>query len=348
MKARRLGSQGLMAPPMGLGCMGMTAFYDAAQDEAQEQLSLKTIDKALELGINFLDTAWIYQNKVSGKTNEELVGKAIKKHGREKFIIATKFGVEFAADMTPVPHMGRPEHVRRHCEDSLRRLGTNYIDLYYMHRMDSTTSIEETMEEVKKLIAEGKVKYVGLSECTAAELRAAHAVQPITAIQASSPQSTCAQMEWSLQTRDIEAEIVPTARELGVAIVPYSPLGRGMLSQKFKSRDDIQATDMRRFNPRFNEENFDANYQNALKIKAVADRKGCTPAQVALAWLLNQGNDVFPIPGTKSPERMEASENAGAVNVILTPEDLEELSNVDEGKVLRPALAFTVIIDHLL
>ncbi|EKX35269.1 hypothetical protein GUITHDRAFT_79953 [Guillardia theta CCMP2712] len=321
MELRPLGSQGLMAPPMGLGCMGMTAFYDVNHDE-HEEISLRTLDRALELGVNFL----VSKGFASCGRNEELVGKAIKKHGRDKFIIATKFGAEYTADAKPVPHLGRPEHVRRHCEDSLKRLGTDYIDLYYMHRMDPTTPIEETMGEVKKLIAEGKVKYVGLSECTAAELRAAHAVQPISAIQ----------MEWSLQTRDIEKDIVPTARELGVAIVAYSPLGRGLLSNTFKSRSDIKENDWRRFNPRFSEENFDTNYQNTLKIKAVAERKGCTPAQIALAWLLHQGKDVFPIPGTKSPERLE--ENAKAVDIVLTAEDLQELSTISEAKVIPSPL----------
>lgn len=293
--------------------MGMTAFYGDFDRDAQEPESLRTIAKALELGINFIDTAWIYQNFSNGKlyTNEELVGKAIAIHGREKFIIATKFGI--AVDAQGVRTIsGKEETIRSQLADSLRRLGTDYIDLYYMHRMDPSTPIEETMAVLKSLVAEGKIRYVGLSECTPSELRRAHAVHPITAVQ----------MEWSLQSRDIEDSVVPTARELGVAIVPYSPLGRGFLAD-LATFDNLGTTDYRRLGPRFSGDALDENRKRVARFYELAREKSCTPAQLALAWVHSRGEDVFPIPGTKSASRLE--ENAKAITEVLprlTAEDL--------------------------
>jgi len=295
----------------------MTAFYGAFDRAAQEPESLATIAKALELGINFFDTAWIYQSFGLGGggnyTNEELLGKAIKIHGRDKFIIATKFGIVpleggIANDRKI---SGSEETIRSQLSDSLTRLGVDYVDLYYQHRIDPDTPIEETMRVLKNLVNEGKIKYIGLSECTPAELRRAHAVHPITAIQ----------MEWSLQTRSIEAEVVPTARELGVGIVAYSPLGRGLLTGAITSKDQLDDGDFRKGRPRFSGENIEANvYTNFFDY---ASGKGLTPAQLALAWVHNQGPDVFPIPGTKSAKRL--AENAAAASVILTKDELAEI-----------------------
>lgn len=299
---RPLGNQGLVVSAQGLGCMGMTAFYGDFDRAAQEPESLKTIAKALELGINFLDTAWIYQSFGAGGggnyANEELVGKAIKIHGRDKFVIATKFGIGFTADGTRIVS-GKEEFIRTQLSESLTRLGTDYIDLYYMHRMDPSTPIEETMQVLKSLVQEGKIRYIGLSECTPQELRRAHAVHPVTAIQ----------MEWSLQTRDIEAAVVPTARELGVGIVPYSPLGRGFLAD-LSNFDSLPSNDSRASHPRFTGDNYEENKKRIQRFYDIAKRKGCTPAQLALAWVHSQGDDVFPIPGTKSSSRI--IENAGA------------------------------------
>eukprot|EP00283_Hemiselmis_rufescens_P010283 CAMPEP_0173435834 /NCGR_PEP_ID=MMETSP1357-20121228/15613_1 /TAXON_ID=77926 /ORGANISM="Hemiselmis rufescens, Strain PCC563" /LENGTH=340 /DNA_ID=CAMNT_0014400863 /DNA_START=62 /DNA_END=1084 /DNA_ORIENTATION=+ len=309
---RPLGSQGLVCGCQGLGCMGMTAFYGKTGDTASmtpeqcEEQAVATIAKALELGANMLDTAHVYTD------NEVLVGKALKKLGRDKFIVATKFCFEVGAEGMSIS--GKPETVKKQCQESLDRLGIECIDLYYMHRMDPNTPIEETMGALLELQKAGKIKYVGLSECTASELRRAHAVMPITAVQ----------MEWSLQTRDLEKEIVPTARELGVGIVSYSPLNRGFLSQTFKKASDIGEGDFRAMLPRFSGENFD---KNAAAIKCVVDmaaKKGCTPAQIALAWVHAQGKDVFPIPGTTKPARLE--ENVKALCVLLSDDEIKELS----------------------
>eukprot|EP00731_Ephydatia_muelleri_P025138 Em0017g221a len=313
---KALGSHGLRVSAQGLGCMGMTAFYTGFNLLEQEGKSLQTIARALELDVNFFDTAWIYQSIGPDghvkATNEELLGKAIKIHGRDKFVIATKFGVTFTS--TGMATSGKPELIRSQLADSLQRLGTDYIDLYYQHRMDPNTPIEETMECLKQLVQEGKIRYVGLSECTPSELRRAHAIHPVTAIQ----------MEYSLQTRDIEAEVIPTARELGVGIVAYSPLGRGLLSATFTSRDQLGENDRRRNFPRFSEENFAKNMQTPFF--EYATRKGCTPAQLALAWVHAQGEDIFPIPGTKDPSRLE--ENLGALSVKLTPEEAKEVGDL--------------------
>lgn len=245
----------------------------------------------------------------SNATNEELISKAIAAHGRMSFIIATKFGI------TPTGVSGKEDVIRSQLEDSLTRLNTSYIDLYYMHRMDPDTPIEETMQVLKSLVEEGKIKYVGLSECTAAELRRAHAVHPITAIQ----------MEWSLQTRELEKEVVPCARELGVGIVAYSPLGRGFLAQ-LNAFDNLDQKDWRRSQPRWSGDNYEENKRRVARFFEIASTKGCTPAQLALAWVHNQGDDVFPIPGTKSAARIE--ENAYAYNLLpLTPDEMREIEN---------------------
>ena len=296
----------------------MTAFYTGFNVAEQEGKSLQTIARALELGLNFFDTAWVYQSfGVDGHantTNEELLGKAINIHGRDKFIIATKFGIVPSA--TGVTYSGKPELIRSQLADSLKRLGTDYVDLYYQHRMDPSTPIEETMECLKQLVQEGKIRYVGLSECTPSELRRAHAVHPVTAIQ----------MEYSLQSRDVEAEVIPTARELGVGIVAYSPLGRGFLSATFTSRDQLPENDWRKTQPRFSEENFAKNVHT--RFFEYAAKKNCTPAQLALAWVHAQGEDIFPIPGTKDPSRLE--ENLGALNVKLSPEEAKEVGDLVE------------------
>jgi aryl-alcohol dehydrogenase-like predicted oxidoreductase len=315
---RKLGSQGLVASAQGLGTMGMTAFYQ--NDDVTEEEKISAIGKALELGINFFDTAFIYQNFNTGETNEALLGKAIKKFGRENFVIATKTGIEITSNGF-FPN-GKPEFIRSQLEESLRRLDIEFVDLYYLHRIDPNTPIEETMKCLVELKEEGKIKHVGLSECTPEELERAHKVLPITAIQ----------MEWSLQTRDIENTLLPVARKLGVGIVAYSPLGRGFLSRTFKSRDDIK--DWRATLPRFGQENFGENELAALRLEEYSTKKGYTAAQMALAWLHNQGEDVFPIPGTKSSKRIE--ENSRAVLIKLTKEEIAEIEAiVPEAKGLR-------------
>ncbi|CAK4172910.1 unnamed protein product [Aphanomyces euteiches] len=312
---RPLGSQGLVCSAQGLGCMGMTAFYGNFDRAAQEEESLRTISKALELGINMLDTAWIYQSFGAGGggnfTNEELVGKAIKQHGRDKFVIATKFG--FVPKEGGMVVSGSEETIRSQLADSLQRLGTNYIDLYYMHRMDPDTPIEETVAVLKSLVEEGKIKYIGLSECTPDELRRAHAVHPITAIQ----------MEWSLQSRDLEEAVVPTARELGVGIVTYSPLCRGFLAD-IDAFDNLEADDRRRTLPRYNQEKLAESKAKVARFFELAKEKNVTPAQLALGWVHAQGNDVFPIPGTKSSTRIV--ENAVAATLSLSAEEWQEVA----------------------
>lgn len=272
--------------------------------------NLETIAKALVLGINFFDTAWMYQSYGDdgdqNTTNEELLGKAIAIHGRDKFVIATKFGV--LPDQTP--NISNKEIViRSQLNDSLARLGVKYIDLYYAHRVDPTVPIEETMHVLNALVREGKIRYVGLSECTPAELRRAHAVHPVSAIQ----------MEWSLHTRSVEGEVVSTARELGVGIVAYSPIDRGLLSGTITSADALPEVDWRKKAPRFLPENLPANLPTA-EFVALAERKKLSPAQLALAWVHAQGEDVFPIPGTKNPQHLE--ENAQAVFVELTADEM--------------------------
>jgi aryl-alcohol dehydrogenase-like predicted oxidoreductase len=297
----------LKVSALGLGCMGMSAFYGASdEDEATA-----TIHRALELGCTFFDTAEMY----GPFTNEELVGRALEGR-RDDVVIATKFGIRFAptAD-NPTNRVldGSPANVRRSIEGSLQRLGTDHVDLYYLHRVDPATPIEDTVGAMATLVQEGKVRHLGLSEASAETLRRAAAVHPITALQT----------EWSLWTRDIEAHILPAVRELGVGIVPYSPLGRGFLSGRFTSPDELEENDFRRHGPRFTGENLEHNLRLVDKVRALASEKGCTPGQLALAWVLAQGDDVVPIPGTKRRSYLE--ENLAAVDVRLTPEDLARI-----------------------
>jgi len=294
---------------LGLGCMGMSAFYGSA-DEGE---AIATIHRALELGCTFLDTAEMY----GPFTNEELVGKAIAGR-RDEVQLATKFGIRFApTDDNPTNRVldGSPENVRRSIEGSLERLGTDHVDLYYLHRVDPGTPIEETVGAMAELVAEGKVRHLGLSEAAADTIRRAHAVHPITALQS----------EWSLWTRGLEAEIVPACRELGIGIVPYSPLGRGFLSGRFTSPDQLDADDFRRHGPRFTGDNLEQNLRLASKVAELAEEKSCTPGQLALAWVLAQGDDVVPIPGTKRVKYLE--ENLGAVGVSLSAQDLERIEH---------------------
>jgi aryl-alcohol dehydrogenase-like predicted oxidoreductase len=307
MKQRKLAE--LEVSALGLGCMGMSAFYGSTDEDE----SVRTIQRALELGINFLDTAQLY----GPLTNEQLVGRAIKGH-RDEYVIATKFSRRMdnatPGEMSTVgPVDGSAEHVRVSIEGSLRRLGTDHVDLYFQHRVDPDTPIEETVGAVAELVEEGKVLHIGLSEAAPETIRRAHAVHPITAIQT----------EYSLWTRDPETEILPTCRELGIGFVPYSPLGRGFLSGRFKSPEELDDGDFRRTGPRFTGENLAANLKLAAKVEEVAATKGITPAQLAIAWVLAQGEDLVPIPGTKRRRYLE--QNAGAVDVELSKEDLARI-----------------------
>jgi aryl-alcohol dehydrogenase-like predicted oxidoreductase len=305
MRQRSLGSEGLTVPELGLGCMGMSEFYGTGDEDE----SVATIHRAIEVGVTFLDTADMY----GPFTNERLVGKAIADR-RGEIVLATKFGNERAEDGTRMGVNGRPEYVHEACAASLKRLGVDYVDLYYQHRVDPETPIEETVGAMKQLVEAGKVRYLGLSEAGSGTIRKAHAVHPISALQS----------EYSLFTRDVEDEILPTVRELGIGFVPYSPLGRGFLTGRWRSIEDMPEDDTRsaRF-PRFAEENFKKNLELADRVREVADGKGITPGQLALAWLLAQGEDIVPIPGTKRREYLE--ENAGAADVTLTEDDLASI-----------------------
>jgi aryl-alcohol dehydrogenase-like predicted oxidoreductase len=304
MERRKLGTQGLEVSAMGLGCMGMSEFYGRA-DEGE---AIATIHRAIELGVDFLDTADMY----GPFTNELLVGRAIADR-RDRVVLATKFGNERREDGSWVGINGKPEYVRRACEASLQRLGVEHIDLYYQHRVDKTVPIEETVGAMAALVEEGKVRHLGLSEASPQTIRRANAVHPISALQT----------EYSLWTRDVEAEVLPTVRELGIGFVAYSPLGRGFLSGRFRSPDDLPADDFRRNHPRFQGENFQRNLELVERVREIAEEKGVTPGQLALAWVLAQGKDIVPIPGTKRRAYLE--ENVAATEIELTADDLARL-----------------------
>ncbi len=304
MEQKALGSSDLKVSRMGLGCMGMSEFYGTGD----EKESIRTIHRALEMGMNFLDTADIY----GVGRNEVLVGKAIRDR-RDQAALATKFGNVRGADGSWLGVNGKPEYVRSCCEASLRRLGVEVIDLYYQHRVDPATPIEDTVGAMADLVRQGKVRYLGLSEAAPATIRRACAVHPIAALQT----------EYSLWTRDAEGEVLPTCRELGVGFVAYSPLGRGIFGGKIKTLNDVEEGDYRCSNPRFVGENLAYNLSLVEKMERIAAEKKCAPAPLALAWVLSRGEDIFPIPGTKRVKRLE--ENAGAFDVVLTPDDLARL-----------------------
>ncbi len=308
MKTRQLGRSGLSVSALGLGCMGMSDFYGQRDDEQ----SIRTLHRALELGVTFLDTADMY----GPFTNEQLLGRALKGR-RQEATIATKFGIQRDPDNPEKRGInGRPEYVRSACEASLKRLGTDHIDLYYQHRVDPNTPIEETVGAMSRLVEEGKVRFLGLSEAAPDTLRRACQVHPITALQT----------EYSLWSREPEDEILPTCRELGVGFVPYSPLGRGFLTGQIKKFEDLDADDYRRHTPRFQGENFQKNLDLVARIKEIATEKDCTPAQLALAWVLAQGDDIVPIPGTKRVSYLE--ENVAAASLQLTTQDLDRINEI--------------------
>jgi aryl-alcohol dehydrogenase-like predicted oxidoreductase len=307
MEMRVLGSQGLTVSALGLGCMGMSEFYPP-MDDAE---SVATIHRALDLGVTLFDTADVY----GPLTNERLVGGAIRGR-RDQVILATKFGNVRGKDGAFIGVNGSAQYVRSSCDASLERLGVDHIDLYYQHRVDTSVPIEETVGAMAELVAAGKVRYLGLSEAGPATIRRAHAVHPITALQS----------EYSLWTRDPEGELLNTCRELGIGFVPYSPLGRGFLTGKFASTSDIPDNDRRKVFPRFQEENFEKNLEILRQLKDLAARKSCTLAQLALAWVLAQGSDIFPIFGAKKRTHLE--DNLGALRVTLSPSDLSELNAI--------------------
>jgi aryl-alcohol dehydrogenase-like predicted oxidoreductase len=307
MNKRTLGPDGPEVSAIGLGCMGMSAFYGAAD----EQESVSTIHRALELGCNFLDTSDMY----GPHTNERLVGRAIKGR-REEVFLATKFGIKLEPGNPPIRSIdGRPEYVREACEASLQRLGVEHIDLYYQHRVDPKTPIEDTVGAMAELVAEGKVRYLGLSEASAETIGRAHAVHPITAVQS----------EYSLWTRDVEPEILPTLNDLGIALVAYSPLGRGFLSGRFSSPDELDEGDFRRYAPRFSGQNLDRNQELVARVKELAAEKEVTPGQLALAWVLHRGEHIVPIPGTKRVAYLE--ENVAAADIELSEQEVQRIAD---------------------
>jgi aryl-alcohol dehydrogenase-like predicted oxidoreductase len=306
MEQRTLDGQGLVVSALGLGCMGMSQSYGPGDD----QESVATIHRALDLGMTFLDTADVY----GPYTNERLVGRAIAGR-RDEVVLATKFGNQRLDDGRRVVN-GKPDYVRQACDASLERLGVDHIDLYYQHRVDRSVPVEDTWGAMAELVQAGKVGYLGISEAAPATLRRAHAVHPVSA----------GQYEWSLFTRDLEDEVLPALRELGIGVVAYSPLGRGFLSGRITSPDDFGEDDFRRNHPRFTGENFARNLELVDRVRELAASKGATPSQLAIAWVLAQGDDVVPIPGTKRRSYLE--ENLGALDVELTPEDLAAIEEV--------------------
>ena len=307
MDTRTLGTQGLEVSELGLGCMGMSEFYGTGDEDE----SIATIHRAIEIGITFLDTADMY----GPFTNEKLIGRAIQGR-RDEVVLATKFGNERKEDGTRLGVNGKPEYVRKACDASLSRLGVDHIDLYYQHRVDPDTPIEETWGTMAELVEAGKVRYLGISEAAADTIRRAHAVHPISALQT----------EYSLWSRDVEDEILPTVRELEIGFVAYSPLGRGFLTGQILRFENLPEDDFRRVSPRFQGENFEKNLGLVEKVKEIANEKDVTPGQLALAWLRHQGEDIVPIPGTKRRKYLE--ENAAAVEVTLTEEDLRRIDEV--------------------
>jgi aryl-alcohol dehydrogenase-like predicted oxidoreductase len=307
MERRTLGGPGLVVSALGLGCMGMSQSYGPGDD----QESVATIHRALDLGMTFLDTADVY----GPFTNERLVGKAIAGR-RDELVLATKFGNQRRADGSWIRVNGEPGYVRQACDASLERLGVDHLDLYYQHRVDRSVPVEETWGAMAELVQAGKVRYLGISEAAPATVRRAHAVHPVSA----------GQYEWSLFTRDLEDELLATVRELGIGLVAYSPLGRGFLSGRITSPDDFGENDFRRNHPRFTGENFTRNLELVERVRELAERKGVTPSQLAIAWVLAQGDDVVPIPGTKRRSYLE--ENLGTLDVELTAEDLAAIEQV--------------------
>ena len=304
METRTLGTQGLSVSALGLGCMGMSSAYEN-RDESE---AVQTIHRAIELGITFFDTAEVYND------NEQLVGRAIR-DCRDRVVIATKFGFKIDESEKIVGLDSSPENVRRVCDASLQRLGVDYIDLFYQHRVDKTVPIEKTVEAMAELVQQGKVRYIGLSEASSETIRRAHAVHPISALQS----------EYSLWERGVETEILPTLRELGIGFVPYCPLGRGFLTGRIKRAEAFES-DYRRLDPRFQGDNFDQNMKLVEQVKEIAQAKRATPGQIALAWLLHQGSDIVPIPGTKRVAYVE--ENAKASEIVFSTKELNRLSEI--------------------